>query len=123
MADNRVVHFEIPADDPAKLAEFYTKLFGWKIEKIPVPNHDYWGCKTGEGMGIDGGIMKRVNPQQTVTNYTNVEQLDATLAQAKQLGAQVALGKTPVAGMGWIAVAIDPQGNLFGLWQSDPGAK
>ena len=33
MVDRTVVHFEIPAEDVEKLKSFYTKLFGWKIEK------------------------------------------------------------------------------------------
>jgi predicted enzyme related to lactoylglutathione lyase len=123
MASKRIVHFEIPADAPEQLAAFYTKLFGWKIEKAPVPGMDYWMCQTGDGMGIDGGITKRMSPQQPVTNYVNVEQLDATLSQATALGAKICLGKTPVPGMGWIAVATDPQGNPFGLWQADRGAQ
>ncbi len=123
MGSKRIVHFEIPGDAPEQLAEFYGKLFGWQIQKAPVPGMEYWLCRTGEGMGIDGGILKRTSPQHTITNYVNVEQLDATLKQAQDLGATVALGKTPVPGMGWTAVAIDPQGNMFGLWQSDPGAR
>ena len=30
---SRVVHFEIPADDPERAVEFYKKVFGWKIDK------------------------------------------------------------------------------------------
>jgi predicted enzyme related to lactoylglutathione lyase len=31
--NNRVVHFEIPAENPQRLTNFYEELFGWKIEK------------------------------------------------------------------------------------------
>ena len=31
-----VVHFELPAEDPQKLADFYTELFGWNIMKMPM---------------------------------------------------------------------------------------
>jgi predicted enzyme related to lactoylglutathione lyase len=121
--DHRIIHFEIPADDPAKLAEFYKGLFGWTIEKFPMPGFDYWGCKTGEGIGINGAIMKRMNPQQCITNYVNVEQLDAMVTKAKSLGAQIIVPKTPVPQMGYFAIALDPQHNPIGFWQSDTEAK
>ncbi len=123
MASNRFVHFEIPADNPEALSKFYTGLFGWKVEKAPVPGFDYWMCMTGDGPGIDGGIMKRVNPQQTVTNYVNVDDVAAFAAKAKSLGATIVVPKSAVPGAGWFVVALDPQGNPFGLWKGDKGAK
>jgi hypothetical protein len=30
---SRVVHFEIPADNPDRVAEFYKKVLGWNIQK------------------------------------------------------------------------------------------
>jgi uncharacterized protein len=32
---SQVTHFEIYAEEPAKLAEFYRTLLGWQIEKAP----------------------------------------------------------------------------------------
>lgn len=29
----RVVHFEIPADDPGRAVKFYESVFGWQIQK------------------------------------------------------------------------------------------
>jgi predicted enzyme related to lactoylglutathione lyase len=121
--DHRIIHFEIPADDPAKLVEFYSALLGWKAEKYPMPGWDYWGCKTGEGMGINGAIMKRMSPEQCITNYVNVEQLDAMVEKAKGLGAKVIVPRTPVANMGYFAIVLDPQNNPLGFWQNDAGAK
>ena len=37
-----VVHFEIPANDPSKIARFYEQLFGWKFTKMEGGNMDYW---------------------------------------------------------------------------------
>jgi predicted enzyme related to lactoylglutathione lyase len=122
MAENRVVHFEIPANEPEKLAKFYADLFGWKIDKIPVPGFDYWTCQTGDGPGINGGIMKRAVPQQCLTNYIKVEQLDRFVEKAKSLGANVVVPRSPVKGMGWFAVALDPENNPVGFWQDDKNA-
>ena len=66
-----IVHFEIPADDLERSRKFYTDLFGWKIEKWPGSGtgdmEEYWIITTTDergDKGLDGGIMKRQNPQQ-----------------------------------------------------------
>jgi predicted enzyme related to lactoylglutathione lyase len=120
---NRVVHFELPGDEPEKLVQFYSDLLGWKIEKAPTPGFDYWMCKTGEGPGIDGGIMRRLDPKQTLTNYVSVDQIDSSVAKAQALGAIVVVTKKAVVGAGWFSVVIDPQGNPLGFWQEDKGAR
>jgi len=123
MASIRFVHFEIPGENPEALAKFYTQLFGWNVEKAPIPGYEYWICRTGDGPGIDGGITKRLYPHQIVTNFASVDDIGAVLAKAKSLGATVTVPKSAVPGAGWYAVALDPQGNPFGFWKSDNSAK
>ncbi len=131
MKKNPVVHFEIYADNPEKLAQFYSSLFDWSFE--PVPGMDYRMVKTAEtdakGMttqpGINGGLVKRpagydVNAP---VNYVNVDSLDASVKRAQDLGAKVTKDRTAVPGMGWFTMLIDPQGNHFAMWQQDAGAK
>jgi uncharacterized protein len=118
MASNRIVHFEIPANQPEALAGFYRDLFGWKFEKAPMPGMEYWLCTTGsDGPGIDGAVAQRQNPEQPWMNYVDVASIDATIAAATKLGATVALPRTPIPGVGAVAAIIDPQGNICGLWE------
>lgn len=117
MANNRVVHFEIPADQPEALAKFYGALFGWKLQKAAMPGPEYWLADTGDGPGINGAIMQRQHPQQPWMNYVDVPSIDAAIDKAKALGAEVVLPKTPVPGVGAFAAIKDPQGNLCGLWE------
>ncbi len=71
-----VVWFEIPADDVARARRFYGQLFGWKIERFPG-DMDYWHIDTGgSDESLDGGMMKRVSPQQGITNYIFVPSVD-----------------------------------------------
>src|SRR5688572_424508 len=94
---NAVAHFEIYADDPGKLAQFYTTLFDWTIE--PFPGMDYRVVKTIEtdkkGMatkpgGINGGLVPREKPARTGwINYVTVDSVDAALNRARELGAKV----------------------------------
>jgi uncharacterized protein len=118
MASNRVVHFEIPADQPEALTKFYHEVFGWEFRKAPIPGPEYWLADTGtDGPGINGAVMQRQDPQQPWMNYVQIPSIDATIAKAKSLGAEVALPKTAVPGVGAFAAIKDPQGNICGLWE------
>ena len=115
MANNRIVHFEIPANQPEALTRFYSDLFGWKFHKAPLPGPEYWLCDTGAaGPGINGAVMQRQHPWM---NYVDVASIDAAIEKATKLGATVALPKMPVPGVGAVAALVDPQGNICGLWE------
>jgi len=125
MVDHTIVHFEIPADDVEKLAKFYSELFGWKIKKMPGPV-DYWGIETvpvgkkGEPIrpGVNGGMMKRQNPDHKPVNYILVESVDEYVKKIEGLGGKVLVPKMEVPGIGWWALALDPEGNQFAIMQS-----
>ena len=125
---NRVVHFEIHANDPEKLVAFYANVFGWKV--TPMPQFDYWLIDTGEGDGINGGLLKRRGPppgdMQAVNAFVcslSVDSVDAYFEKALAAGATVALPKMAIPGVGWQAYIKDPDGNLVGLHQVDRSAK
>jgi predicted enzyme related to lactoylglutathione lyase len=123
--DHTVVHFEIPADDVEKLRKFYSELFGWKIERTPGPV-EYWGIATvpvdEKGMpqrpGVNGGMMKRQNPEHKPVNYIAVESVDEYVKKIEALGGRVIAPKMEVPGIGWWALALDPEGNQFAIMQS-----
>lgn len=120
MASNRVVHFEIPANDPSALTKFYAEVFGWNFSKADLPGPEYWLCDTGsEGPGINGAIMQRQDPRQPWMNYIDVASIDDALAAATKLGATVAIPRMPVGDIGAIGAFIDPQGNICGLWEQN----
>jgi uncharacterized protein len=119
MSSNRVVRFEIPANEPEKLTQFYGDLFGWTFNRAPIPGVEYWLCDTGsQGPGINGAVMRRQHRQQPWMNYVDVASIDAAIDKATMLGAKVALPKRPVPGVGAVAAIIDPQGNVCGLWEA-----
>jgi len=132
MKKNSVSHFEIYADDPDKLQQFYTTLFDWTVDRMPGMDYrliksvdtDAKGMPTQTG-GINGGLLKRPAGYgvSAWVNYVNVESLDASVDRAQKLGAKVTKAKSPVPGMGWFAMLIDPQGNHFALFQPDSSAK
>ena len=135
MNKNPVVHFEIYADEPERLASFYGELFDWKFEKLEAAagmdyrtvqtvETDDKGRPTGQTGGINGGIAKRpAGFAGHVVNYVSVESLEPALARAQKLGATISRGRSAVPRMGWFAILSDPQGNPFALWESDKNAR
>jgi predicted enzyme related to lactoylglutathione lyase len=118
-----VTHFEIYAEDPAKLLEFYQALFSWKIDK--APGIAYWRIQTGstDSGGYSGGLTYRPIPgPRSWVHYVNVESLDQAVAQVQRLAGSVLRPKTAVPKTAWYAVVADPEGNIFALWQTDPTA-
>ncbi len=128
----RIVHFEIHATDPERAQAFYAALFGWTFQAWGGGEPPYWLITTGpeSAPGINGGLLRRMGPPPTHGQPVNafmctvsVDDLDGTVARAVGLGAQVALPKMPVPGVGWLAYIHDPDGNILGLMQNDPGAR
>ena len=120
---NPIVHFEIPADNPKKLVDFYSHLFGWKIEAMPGAG-DYWTVTTAdaEAGSVNGGILKRSVPTQAALNYIKVDDIDDHCKKVEGRGGRLVHQKQPIPGTGWFAIAADPEGNLFGLFQEDSSA-
>ena len=120
---SRVVHFEIPADDPERAIQFYEKVFNWKIEKWEGPI-EYWLITTGpeDQPGIDGGLGRREDPATGVENTIDVKDLDASVAEVEKHGGKVTRPKMAVPGVGWMAYIKDTEGNVFGLMQRDTDA-
>src|SRR5258708_40352715 len=100
-AMSRVVHFEIPAEEPQRAAAFYKKAFGWKIEKWPGPM-EYWMVTTGpDGTpGINGGLMKK-GDVSTTTNTIDVESVEKSVAAETAAGGQEIKAETAISTGGY----------------------
>ena len=120
----RVVHFEIPAEQPERASRFYSEVFGWQIQKWPGPQ-DYWLASTGpkERPGIDGGILPRHDPSQPVVNTIEVTSLDATVATIEKHGGKIVVPRKAIPTIGWLAYFKDTEGNMFGVLEPDANAK
>lgn len=114
-----IVHFEIPAEDLQRAKNFYSKLFGWKIEGMQ--GMDYMMIDTYGAPG--GGMMKRVHPDQQITDYIGVPSVDEYAAKVEMLGGKVMVPKKAVPGMGYFVICMDTENNSFGIWEWDPKAK
>ena len=118
-----LIWFEIPVDKPERAKKFYGSLFGWKINPFPTMK-DYWHIDTSGGDDTpDGGMMPRMCPEHTITNYVNVASVTKSMAKVVKLGGKVCKPKTAVPGMGYLSICQDTENNTFALWEINPKAK
>jgi len=111
-----VIHWEIAGRDAAKLQEFYSKLFEWKIDSNNPMN--YGAVKAGGEGGIGGGICKAEGEMPSyVTFYVQVDDLQASLDKAVSLGGNQIVPPTPIPNVGSFAMFADPEGNVIGLFK------
>jgi uncharacterized protein len=118
MAVKTVVHFEIPADDVEKLSKFYKDVFGWKFQKAPMPEFEYWLIETGpQSKSVPGGMYKKMAPKDGPRNFIGVEDIDSVIAAFGKAGGKTRMGKQEIPGVGFTFIGIDPEGNVIGLHQ------
>ena len=120
-----IIWFEIPADDMARAKKFYGTLFGWKINPLPAsPMPDYQHIDTGGAdASPDGGMMKRMHPEHTITSYVLVPSVTKYVAKVEKLGGSICKPKTGVPGMGYFAICQDTERNTFAIWERNEKAK
>jgi predicted enzyme related to lactoylglutathione lyase len=113
-----VVHWEFWSKDPAKLSEFYAKVFDWKVQHHPEPK--YRIVETGGPPGINGGIM---TPQRNgpwpgnMSLYIDVDDLAAYRKRIAQAGGKILVEEQEVPGMGSFSLFSDPEGRVLGIWK------
>ncbi len=120
-----VQYFEIPADDVNRAQEFYKKVFGWNMQKWndpEKPEQDYWMFETKDDKGnpgLGGGMMKRQSPQHTVTNYITISSIEEYASKIEQSGGKVIMPKTEIPNMGFFAICLDSENNMFGIYEDN----
>ncbi len=119
-----IVHFDVPVENIERAKKFYSVLFDWKFESYPGMQYNLITTTTPDGIpGVGGGMGKRMDPSQRIMNYFGVKSIDAAINQVKRLGGSILMDKMAVPKMGYLANCLDTEGNTFGLWEEDTGAK
>lgn len=115
---NPFVHVELNTTDVDKAKAFYSSIFDWKLEDMPMGDGSMY-TMIGVGTGTGGGITKQMTPgaPSAWLAYINVDDVVATTAKAKSAGGTVMLDVMEVMGMGSMSIIQDPTGGVFGLWQ------
>ncbi|HEY4517606.1 MAG TPA: VOC family protein [Candidatus Paceibacterota bacterium] len=121
---DKVVHFELPADDLLRAKKFYTDVFGWEMQDFPEMKYivarsvavDEKQMPKEQG-AINGGLVERGDTIPVPTIFMKVESIEETIKKIEGAGGSVVLPKTAIAGMGSYARIRDTEGNIVGLWE------
>jgi predicted enzyme related to lactoylglutathione lyase len=109
---------DVSVDDIPKAVAFYQGLFGWDIELGGPEVGGYSIAHSG------GRIVGAVSPKMGAPDapsawmtYLATDDADATAAKIKGAGGQILADPMDVMEEGRMAVAMDPAGAVFALWQ------
>ncbi len=109
-----VVQWQILSRNPETHSSFYAKLFDWTIQSNnPL---GYRMADPGSDRGIPGGFWPAPPEAKAfVQLFIEVEDMDATIAQAATLGGAVLLPPQTLPGGDKMAILRDPEGMTFGI--------
>lgn len=117
----KFVWFTLFSNDVERAKGFYSELFGWKIEDMPMPNGTYHVFKMGD-VGI-GGTTK--NPTDGAPShwlsYLSVDDVDQLTKSVKAAGGSVLAEPHDVPTIGRESIVTDPQGAAVALFKGANG--
>ena len=119
------VHFDVPTEDIERAKKFYETIFNWEIKPVPGPM-EYYDIITKDekgNLGLAGGMGKRGAPDQKITNYIGVDSVDEYVEKVIANGGRIIMPKTTIPGFGYLATFLDTEGNVMGLWETDPNSQ
>jgi predicted enzyme related to lactoylglutathione lyase len=115
---NPVIHFKMPAEDRKRMAGFYTKVFGWKTQKLgeemgnyviaTTTDSDEKGRPTKPG-SINGGFFQKTDdkPSQYPSVVIYVEDIMEHLKKVEKVGGKVLGNSWDIPGVGLYVSFID----------------
>ena len=121
---NRVVHFEIPADDVERAKKFYSENFGWQLIQMGPDMGNYVLARTGptddKGMPqdkafINGGLMPRDPSATSPVLVIAVDDADATVEKVRKSGGKLVGEIMDIPNVGRYARVQDSEGNVIGV--------
>ncbi|MDO8633939.1 MAG: VOC family protein [archaeon] len=130
-----VVHFEMPAQDRKRMANFYTKAFGWKTRQLGEDMGNYVLATTTDTDEnqmvktpgtINGGFFQKTKPGQYPRITIAVDDIKEAIKSIKAAGGKVLGGMQKpgepddIPGVGLYATFIDTEGNHASILQPQP---
>jgi len=125
-----VVHFEMPYEDPARMANFYASAFGWKTQMLGPEMGNYVlattavsdAKRTAPAGAINGGFFPKNPdwPAQFPSIVIAVEDIIASMAIVAEAGGQVLGEPMAIPGIGQYVSFFDTEGNRCSMLQPLP---
>mgnify|MGYP003348905607 CR=1 FL=1 len=116
---NPVGWFEIYVDDMARAKAFYERVFAVALTRLEVPDLEMWAFSMGEQTyGASGSLVKMAGVKaggNSVLVYFSCEDCAVEAGRVAQAGGRLEREKMSIGQYGYIALAFDTEGNLFGL--------
>ena len=108
---------ELATSDAAAAKQFYGEMFGWTAVDMPMPEGVYTLFQAG---GDDAAAVYSAPPGVPVHwgVYFSVTSADDSAAQVVPGAGKIIAGPFDAHDVGRMAVAQDPQGAVFSLWQA-----
>jgi predicted enzyme related to lactoylglutathione lyase len=125
---NPVVHFEMPAQDRKRMADFYTKAFGWKTQQLGEDMGNYVTATTTDsdenGMpnkpgAINGGFFQKTDdkPAQYPSVVIAVDNIKEHMTNVEKSGGKVLGEPMNIPGIGLYVSFFDTEGNRLSMIQ------
>lgn len=124
---NPVVHFELPADDQQRMADFYTKAFGWEVNQLGPEMNNYMVVMTAESDQngpkqpgvINGGFYKKTPdmPPQHPSVVIAVDDINEHIKKVEAAGGKIIGQPADIPNVGLYATFMDTEGNRLSMLQ------
>jgi len=128
---NPVVHFELPAENRQRMADFYSKSFGWKTEMLGKDMGNYVIATTTESDekgpkkpgAINGGFFTKTDdmPAQYPSVVVAVDDINESMKKVMKAGGKVLGEPMEIPGIGQYVSFFDTEGNRVSMLQPAPG--
>ena len=126
---NPVVHFEMPAENRQRMADFYSRTFGWKTQMLGKDMGNYVIATTTESDekgpkkpgAINGGFFTKSDdmPAQYPAVVVAVDDINDSMKKVMKAGGKVLGNPMEIPGVGRYVSFFDTEGNRVSMLQPD----
>ena len=124
---NPVIHFEMPYKEADRMINFYSKIFGWEMNKLGSEMGNYIIAATaksdirndGYKGSIDGGFfpLEPASPSKHPSIVIGVENINEKIKQINETNGKILGESMDIPGVGKYVLFEDTEGNKVGLLQ------